>query len=126
MSIPKVSQSDILQAFDVITPKQLERQQRRQAERDDRLKLLAEFQTLWQEHLSHLVELPSDQQIFTWFKIAKYDWALLSATIENLRARSKHPFDPSDPYSHAMGYYSSCLIRRMRAKYGPPPARKAA
>jgi len=77
MSIPKVSQSDILQAFDVATPKQLERQQRRQAYRDERLKLLDEFQTMWQEELGHLVEVPSDQQIFTWFKIAKYDMTLL-------------------------------------------------
>jgi hypothetical protein len=124
--VREVTDRDIAAAFYEATPRQVQRQQRKQAMQDARLKMLEEFKTCWQEHLAYLVCIPDDEQILLWLRIAKYDWPILSATIENLRARAKHPFDPGDGYSHALGFFSAALIRRMKAKFGPPPERQVA
>jgi hypothetical protein len=113
--IPTVSDSDISRAFiGELSP----RQQRKQANRDSRLKLLAEFKACWWTNLGNLLDVPTNKQIFTWFRTAEYDWNVLSANIAALRSRAKHAFDGGDPRGHALRWFTAALVRRTQAKYG--------
>jgi hypothetical protein len=128
MKIPKVTAIDYLTAFtdgDESNQPQT-RRQRRLANHKDALRLLAEFKECWQAHLGDLFEVPTDNQIFKWFQIAKWDFLLLTASIEDLRCRAKHGTDPHNPYGHCLWHFTSALVRRMRGKYGMPPEKAAA
>jgi hypothetical protein len=109
--VPRVSRDDISRAF-ISDEGHMER-----------LEIVATFKQRWQVHLGYLFEVPSDNQIFTWAKIAKWDTTLLAASIEDLRCRAKHPMDS---YEHGLRHFSAALIRRMRGKYGMPPEKAAA
>jgi hypothetical protein len=118
-----VSETDIAVAFaGELSP----RQQRKLANRESRLKLLAEFKACWRANLGNLFDLPTEKRILTWFRTAEYDWDLLRATIENLRSRAKHGFDPRDSRGHALRYFTAALVRRTQAKYSPRQERRAA
>jgi len=128
MSVPKVTTTDYLNACtdgDESNQPQT-RHQRRLANHKDALRLLAEFKECWQVHLGDLFEIPTDRQIFKWFQIAKWDFLLLAASIQDLRCRAKHGMDTHNPYAHCLRHFTSALVRRMRGKYGPPPQREAA
>jgi hypothetical protein len=121
--IPVVSEQDIAAAFiGELSP----RQQRKQANRDSRERLLAQFREAWRHNLGDKFDLPTEKRIFTWLRASEYDWPALSATIDGLRSRAKHPFDPRDPRGHMLRWFTAALTRRLRGKYGPPPLKKAA
>ena len=126
MKPPKVSAIDYLTAFTDPEQAHSEQQTRRQANHQERMRLLAQFQECWATNLGTVCEVPSDEQIFKWFKIGKWDFLLLSASIEDLRCRSKYGMDRTDPYGHCLRHFTSALVRRLRGKYGPPPQKRAA
>src|SRR6266404_4382145 len=100
MKMPKVSSDDISRAF---VPDE---------GHAERLEIVATFKERWQDHLGHLFEVPTDDQIFMWAKIAKWDTKILAASIEDLHCRAKHPMRPDNPYDHAMRHFSAAVIRR--------------
>ena len=123
-SVPKVSNSDILQAFISEVPEhQRPAVQRNHAER---MKVYAEFKALWDENLGHLFERPCDADMFTFLKMARWDLQLIRLAIEDLACRAKHPFEVGREHEHAMRHFSSALTRRVRGKYGPPEWKAAA
>jgi hypothetical protein len=79
--------------------------------------LLAQFTDHWQTHVGNVCECPTDEQILRWYKMAKWDFALLAASIEDLKCRAKHPMNPVDPYGHCIKHVSAAIIRRACAKY---------
>jgi hypothetical protein len=119
--IPTVSESDIAAAFvGELSP----RQQRAQANRDSRLRLLTKFREAWRRSIEDKFDLPTEKRIFTWFRTAQYDWPALSATIDGLRSRAKHPFDARDPRGHMLRWFTAALVRRKQAI--PRPMERAA
>jgi hypothetical protein len=90
------------------------------------MELLVQFKECWQTALGDLIELPPDTQFFKWFSISKWDFQLLVMAIEDLRCRVKFGLDVHDPYGHALRHFTAALVRRVRGKYGPPPAQRAA
>jgi hypothetical protein len=125
--IPKVSNSDILQAFIQEVPEaQRPAVERNYATHADRLRVHAELKALWQENLGHLFECPQDNDLFTFLKMAKWEMELIGMAVEDLRSRAKHPFEQGREHDHAMRHFSSALIRRIRSRYGPAPERMAA
>jgi hypothetical protein len=121
--IPKVSNTDILRAFLEDVPAAEQRElQRKYVTHDDRRRVHAEFKQMWIDELGQVFECPSDDDLFTFLKISKWDMQLIGMAVEDLRARAKHPFDPARPHEHAMKHFSAALIRRVRSRYGPPPS----
>jgi hypothetical protein len=127
MSIPKVSNTEILSAFlEGVPARHRHELQRQYVTHTDRLRVHAEFKQLWINELGTLFETPGDNQFFKWLSISKWDLALLKMAIEDLASRAKHGMDAHDPYGHCLRHFTSALVRRVRGKYGAPPERKAA
>ncbi len=120
MTIPRVTHDEILNYFT-----DGEYLERRQAH-EERLEVLAQFKASWLTALGDAVELPPDTQMWKWISMSKWDISLLVHSLEDLRCRVKHGLDVRDPYGHAIRHFSAALARRVRGKYGPPTARKAA
>ncbi len=91
----------------------------------ERMQIVEQFCEAWENHVGRMFICPSQGQLRRWCKIARWDLGLLTASVEDLRSRAKHPMDESDPFRHALNHFSASLVRRVRGRYGADMERAA-
>jgi len=84
----------------------------------ERMRVVEQLREHWDTHVGSMFECPSQGQLRRFCKVGRWDTQLLTASVEDLRSRSKHPMDEADPYQHALNHFTASWVRRVRGRYG--------